>query len=211
MRGRSSLRLMAAFLLALLAAQAPFTAYAAERDASRTQAHSASSDGMTADDVAKALEVFGEDIANDMAKVVESVFAKQGRPAAMIIGEEASGSFIVGYRKGSGKIIFPGQAADTAQDIFWNAPSVGFNVGASASKVAILVYGADSREAVLRRFASVQGSYHLVAGASVSFLRSNLDMEDRSAITLAYITAGVGLDAGVAIESVLFSDKNRWL
>ena len=166
---------------------------------------------MSASEVFTAIEGLGGDVAQSMAKVIQTVFEGSGKPTAVIVGSEWQGAFFVGYRKGTGKVIFKGQDPETAPEIFWRAPSIGLNVGGSASKVAILVYGATTPKQLQQTFASIQGSYHVVVGAGVSYLRSNLDLDDKNAIGLAYVTVGVGLDAGVAVESLSFSKSERWL
>ena len=207
--------LVVALALVLTGAQASRTALAstsADVSAESSDSRSSSDDlTLSQDEVLKAVEDFGGDAATDLAKVVETIFAKSGKPNAIIVGSEAQGALFVGYRKGSGKLIFPGQTVANAQEIFWNAPSIGFNIGGSASKVAVLVYGAASIDALTRRFASIEGSYHTIAGVGISYLRSSLDLEDKNAINLAYITVGVGLDGGVAVEALSFSKNDRWL
>jgi hypothetical protein len=194
---RSTLMLAAALGFALI----PARAYCVEEAA----AQAAKDDGtFTSKEVLKAISDLGGDVSADMAKVLESVFAQNGRPTAVIVGKEAQGAFIIGYRKGSGKLLAKGQAPAQAQELAWHAPSIGFNVGASASRVTILVYGARSSDQLMDRFTSIQGSYHFIAGAAVSYLRSNLDMSDKTAISLAHVSVGVGLDAGVALESLTF-------
>lgn len=189
--------LAAALTLALL----PAAGLRAEAPAAQT----AKDDGtFTSDEVLKAISDLGGDVSQDMAKVIESVFARSGRPSAIIVGKEMQGSFIIGYRKGSGKLLAKGQAASEARALSWHAPSIGFNVGGSASRVTILVYGARNSDQLMDRFTSIQGSYHFIAGAAVSWLRSTLDMTDKAAVTLAHVSVGVGLDAGVALESLTF-------
>lgn len=194
---RSALVLAAAVALVFL----PPRGFCAEAAA----AQSAKDDGtFTSSEVLKAISDLGGDVSSDMAKVIESVFAKSGRPTGIIVGKEAQGAFFLGYRKGSGKLLVKGQAPAQAQGLAWHAPSIGFNVGASVSRVTILVYGARSSDQLMERFTSIEGSYHFIAGAAVSYLRSSLDMEDKSAISLAHVSVGVGLDAGVALESLTF-------
>jgi len=193
-----TMRMLAAALsLALL----PIRGLRAETAA--TQA--AKDDGtFTSSEVLKAISDLGGDVSQDMARIIESVFARSGRPSAVIVGKEMQGSFIIGYRKGSGKLLAKGQSAAQAQDLSWHAPSIGFNVGGSASRVAILVYGARTQDQLMERFTSISGSYHFIAGAAVSWLRSSLDMTDKTSISLAHVSVGVGLDAGVALESLTF-------
>lgn len=197
MKVRNVLTVVAVLGLALL----PTRAFCAETTATQ----SAKDDGtFTSAEVLKAISDLGGDVSADMAKVVESVFAQNGRPTAVIVGKEAQGAFIIGYRKGSGKLLAKGQTAAQAQGLSWHAPSIGFNVGASASRVTILVYGARNTDQLMDRFTSIQGSYHFIAGAAVSYLRSSLDMTDKTAISLAHVSVGLGLDAGVALESLTF-------
>jgi hypothetical protein len=160
--------------------------------------------GLTIDEVNQALGDFGGDAAVELAKVVQSVFAKVGEPTAMIVGDEMQGSFIVGFRKGDGRLIFHGQRMENAPLIRWSAPSIGINVGGSVSKVAILVYNAQSEEELKQAFASIQGSYHFIGGAAVSYLSNSLSRKNGRKINLVHISVGLGLDAGVAVERLKF-------
>lgn len=208
-----SKKLMTVFsIIALLGGSAARASDSASPELAAIDASMQSNPGpvMDLDEVLAAVVALGGDAAQGLAKVVESVFARAGRPSAVIVGDEVQGAFVVGYRKGHGKFVLPGQAPDQATDIFWAAPSIGLNVGGSASKVAVLVYGAQSRDEVLRRFASIQGSYHFIAGAGVSYLRTKGAGDSLSPLTLAYVTVGVGLDAGIALEAVSFSKESRW-
>lgn len=173
--------------------------------AGETPAQAATDDStFSSSEVLHAIADLGGDVSSDMAKVIEQVFARSGRPAAVIVGDEMQAAIFIGYRKGSGKLLFKGQPAAQALPLGWRAPSVGINVGGSASKVTVLVYGARTPDQVLRRFVSLEGSFHYIAGASVSYLRSSLDMADKTAVSLAHVAVGVGLDAGVALESLSF-------
>ncbi|GIL16453.1 MAG: hypothetical protein BroJett040_02040 [Oligoflexia bacterium] len=164
---------------------------------------------LTAEEAGYAISEFAGEAAGEFADVIRELFKKHGQPAAIILGKEAQGSFFVGYKKGKGKIMFHGQSLQTGQSIEWAAPSVGINVGGSVSKVAILVYGAQSKESLKQRFTSIEGSYHIVAGASLSYLTNQMDSDEHAGrtdekIDLAYVTVGVGLDAGVAVGSLKF-------
>ena len=158
-------------------------------------------------EVLHAIADLGGDVSADMAAVLDDIFAKNGRPTGIIVGHEAQGAIFIGYRKGSGKLLFKGQPAAKALPLGWRAPSIGVNVGGSASKVTILVYKARTPSQVLSRFVSIEGSYHFIAGAAITYLRSNLDTSDDSAVSLAHVSVGAGLDAGVALESLAFYKK----
>lgn len=188
--------LLAVLGLALLPARASCAEDAA--------AQASKDETFSAPEVLTAIADLGGAVSSDMSKVVETVFAKKGRPSAVIVGDELQAAFFVGYRKGSGKLLFKGQPSAQAMPLGWRAPSIGINVGGSASKVTILVYGARTPDQVLRRFASIEGSFHYIAGAAISYLRSTLDPGDKSAVSLAHVSVGLGLDGGVALESLTF-------
>src|ERR1700678_1996981 len=72
-----------------------------------------------------------------VAKAVERVFRDQGQPDGYIKGDEGSGAFVVGLRYGSGWLIRKGREP---LKVYWQGPSVGFDVGGNASKNFTLVY-----------------------------------------------------------------------
>jgi len=122
-----------------------------------------------------------------VAKAVERVFRDQGLPDAYIKGDEGSGAFVVGLRYGSGWLIRKGREP---QKVYWQGPSVGFDVGGNASKNFTLVYNLGPSDRLFQRFPGVEGSYYFVAGLGVNYQRSD-------GITLAPMRTGVGLRAGV--------------
>jgi hypothetical protein len=152
-------------------------------------------DTYTEREVLEAIADLGGDISGSVADIIAAIFQKSGRPTGVIVGEELQGSFIVGYRQGRGKVKF--KSARGAEKLVWRAPSIGFNVGASANKVTILVYNAKDHESLLRTFASIQGSYHFILGGGVTYLHAG-------GINLAHVAVGVGFDAGVAVEGLTF-------
>lgn len=122
-----------------------------------------------------------------VAKAVERVFAEQGLPDAYIKGDEGSGAIVVGLRYGSGWLIQKGRAPIK---VYWQGPSVGFDLGANASKNFTLVYNLRRPERLFQKFPGVEGSYYFIAGIGVNYQRA-------SGITLAPMRTGVGLRAGV--------------
>lgn len=160
---------------------------------------------LTLDEVGSALAAFGGDAAFELSEVVKTVFSKMGQPSGLIVGDEMQGSFFVGYRKGDGHILFHGNTVEKSPRLRWSAPSLGINVGASLSKVAILVYGAQSAGELKKgAFTSLQGSYHFIGGAGVSYLTNSMGSDSLRPISLVYISVGLGLDAGVAVERLSF-------
>ena len=162
-------------------------------------------DSLTLEEVSQALGDFAGDAAESFSGVIKKVFENSGQPTALILGDEMQGSFFVGYRRGDGNIMFHGQNIQSANKIRWSAPSLGINVGASMSKVAILVYGAQNPEQLKQRFISLQGSYHVIGGAGISYLTNKFNKDSsENNIKLVYISVGLGLDAGVAVEALAF-------
>jgi hypothetical protein len=122
-----------------------------------------------------------------VAKAVERVFSDEGLPDGYIRGDEGSGAFVVGLRYGSGWLIRKGREP---MKVYWQGPSVGFDVGGNASKNFTLIYNLGQTDRLFQRFPGVEGSYYFIAGIGVNYQRSD-------GITLAPMRTGVGLRAGV--------------
>ena len=122
-----------------------------------------------------------------VAQAVERIFADLGRPNAYITGEEGSGAFVVGLRYGKGTMH---RKAFKNLRVYWQGPSIGFDVGANASKCFTLVYAIRRQEEIYQRYPGVEGSYYFIAGIGVNYQRSGR-------ISLAPMRTGVGIRAGV--------------
>jgi hypothetical protein len=122
-----------------------------------------------------------------VAKAVERVFAEQGLPDAYIKGDEGSGAIVVGLRYGSGWLVRKGRPPEK---VYWQGPSVGFDLGANASKCFTLVYNLRRPERLFQKFPGVEGSYYFIAGIGVNYQRAD-------GVTLAPMRTGIGLRAGV--------------
>jgi hypothetical protein len=121
------------------------------------------------------------------ARAVQRVFEDQGLPDAYIKGDEGSGAFVVGLRYGSGYLIR--KHADPLK-VYWQGPSVGFDVGGNASKCFTLIYHLRDSDRLFQKFPGVDGSFYFVAGIGVNYKRADH-------ITLAPMRTGVGFRAGV--------------
>lgn len=122
-----------------------------------------------------------------VAQAVERIFADLGRPNAYIKGEEGSGAFVVGLRYGKGAMY---RKSFKTLKVYWQGPSVGFDIGANASKCFTLVYQIRRQEEIFQRYPGVEGSYYFIAGIGVNYQRTGR-------ISLAPMRTGVGLRAGV--------------
>ena len=130
-----------------------------------------------------------------LAGVVEKAFKDHGRPVGYIKGEEAGGAITVGLRYGHGSLQLK---AGSTRSVHWQGPSIGFDLGANASKVFVLVYNLQNVEGLFQRFPAVDGSFYYVGGAGINYQR-------RDGITLATIRLGVGLRAGASIGYVHYT------
>ena len=135
-----------------------------------------------------------------VAKAVEKVFHDQGLPDAYIKGDEGSGAFVVGLRYGSGWLVRKGREP---VKVYWQGPSVGFDVGGNASKNFTLIYNLRGDDRLFQRFPGVEGSYYFVAGIGVNYQRYD-------GITLAPMRTGVGLRAGVNAGYLAYTRERSW-
>ena len=183
-------KLMFAFALLLaLAAPAPRPAAAADDDT------------FSRDEIMKKAEGFFGETTEGLAKAIEHVFEDKGRPNALITGEEFSGAIGVGLRYGRGQLE---RKAGGPQPIFWQGPSIGFDLGGNASKVFVLIYKLKSADDMYQRFPGVDGSLYFVAGVGVNYQQSG-------DIVLAPIRTGLGLRAGANVGYLHYNAKHSWI
>jgi hypothetical protein len=152
----------------------------------------ADSDTYDQETMLKAVTDFFGQTTEGLAKVVEKAFREQGRPNAYIRGQEVSGAITVGLTYGEGELQMKSGAA---RKVYWAGPSIGFDAGANASKVFVLVYHLPDADAIFKRYPGVDGSLYYVGGAGINYQR--LD-----GVTLAPIRLGVGLRAGASVGYV---------
>ena len=135
-----------------------------------------------------AADFFGQ-TTEGLAQVVAKAFREQGRPNAFVRGEEVSVAVTAGVRYGEGELAMKSGAT---RKVFWAGPSLGFDLGANASKVFVLVYNLSEPGAIFKRYPGVDGSLYVVGGVGLNYQR--LD-----GVTLAPIRLGVGLRAGASV------------
>jgi len=135
-----------------------------------------------------------------VAQAVQHVFKQQGLPDGYIKGDEGSGAFVVGLRYGSGWLIRKGHEP---LKVYWQGPSVGFDVGGNASKSFTLVYNLRSADQLFQRFPGVDGSIYFVAGIGVNYQRAD-------GITLAPMRTGLGWRAGVNAGYLAYTRDRSW-
>src|SRR5262249_34158339 len=162
-----------------------------------------SNDTYTADAIVqKASDFFGA-TTEAVAKAIERVVAEKGRPNAYIVGSEASGAIGVGLRYGDGDLYMKSTGQRTTK-VYWQGPSIGFDVGGNASKSFTLVYNLPRPDAIFERFPGVDGSAYFVAGISVNY-------QQNGRVILAPMRTGVGLRGGVNIGYLAYSRERNIL
>ncbi|MDE1923813.1 MAG: DUF1134 domain-containing protein [Gammaproteobacteria bacterium] len=151
------------------------------------------------DEVVDQASAFFRTGAKDLSKVLRKVLKEKGDPDAIIRGEEAGGAIAVGLRYGHGELLFKGAPV---REVYWQGPSLGFDLGGNAVKTFILVYGLPDAAALFQRFPGIDGSLYFVGGFGVNYLQ-------RGSITLAPVRFGVGWRQGIAINYINFSPQKR--
>lgn len=168
--------ILVAFTAFMLFAQGPVPAKAAD-------------DGYSQDEIVAAATGFFGETSEGIAKVVEKIFGDLGQPNAYIAGEEVSGAFVFGLRYGRGTL---NRKAGGSTPVYWQGPSVGFDVGGNASKSFVLIYGLKSADDIFVRFPGGEGTIYFVAGVAANY-------QQNGDVVLVPIRTGVGLRAGVNI------------
>ncbi|MFW5722108.1 MAG: DUF1134 domain-containing protein [Desulfohalobiaceae bacterium] len=140
-------------------------------------------------ELADEVQGFFEDTSQGLAEIIEKVFSDLGRPNGYIKGGEGGGALVVGLRYGEGTLHLKSGAT---RKVYWQGPSVGFDIGGNASKVFTLVYNLKDPDDIYQRFPGVDGSAYVVGGFSVNYQKS---LET----VLAPIRSGVGLRLGANV------------
>ncbi len=153
------------------------------------------------DDLIGAAEgVFGKG-AEGLARMIEDLLEKEGKPNGYIVGREAGGAFVVGARYGSGTLH---HKVEGQQKVYWTGPSIGFDAGANAANTFVLVYNLFDSEDLFRRYPAGEGQAYFIGGLHASYMR-------RGDVVLIPIRLGAGVRLGVNAGYMRFSKKQRWL
>jgi hypothetical protein len=105
--------------------------------------------------------LFGS-VSRGLALTVQEAVKRWGEPNGYILGEEASGALIGGLRYGEGTL-YTRNAGQ--RRVFWQGPSLGFDVGGHGARTMMLIYNLPAVEALYTRFVGLNGSAYLVGGA----------------------------------------------
>ena len=139
-------------------------------------------------------------ITTGLASAIEYTYQKAGRPNGYILGEDGGGAFFAGLRYGEGTL-YTKDVGD--HKVFWQGPSLGYDIGGEGSKVMVLVYNMSDPSQIYHRFGGIEGSAYLVGGVSVQFQKDN-------DVTMAVIRSGVGLRLGANVGYLKYSRTPTW-
>jgi hypothetical protein len=139
-------------------------------------------------------------VSRGLASVVEKATSQWGQPNGYVLGEEGSGAFIGGLRFGEGTL-YTKNAGDLK--VYWQGPSVGFDVGGEGARTMMLVYNLPATGAIYQRFAGVDGSAYFVGGFGMTALTANN-------IVVVPIRAGVGMRLGANLGYLKFTPAATW-
>ncbi|HEY9056041.1 MAG TPA: DUF1134 domain-containing protein [Aurantimonas sp.] len=156
--------------------------------------------GYSMDEVVQTGHQFFGTTSGSLAQLIEQAFQRHGLPNGYILGEEAAGAFFGGLRFGEGTL-FTKNAGQ--HRIFWQGPSLGFDVGGDGARTMMLVYDLPSVEAVFGRFGGVTGSAYLVGGLGMTVLT-------RDNIVLVPVKTGVGARLGVNLGYLKLTPMPTW-
>jgi hypothetical protein len=140
-------------------------------------------------------------LSRGLALTIEEATRRWGEPNGYILGQEGSGAFMAGLRYGEGTL-FTRNAGE--RKVFWQGPSLGFDVGGDGARTMILVYNLPKTSALFQRFGGVDGSAYLVAGFGMTALTSG------DGVTLVPIRTGLGARLGVNVGYLKFTNESTW-
>jgi hypothetical protein len=139
-------------------------------------------------------------VSRDLAMIVQHAASQWGLPNGYILGQEGGGAFIGGLRYGEGTL-FTKNAGDLR--VFWQGPSLGWDVGGDGARAMMLVYNLPATEAVYQRFGGVEGSAYVVGGLGMTVLTNNN-------IVVVPIRSGIGLRLGANVGYLKFTPEATW-
>lgn len=174
---------------ALVAAAAPAAAFAAQ-----------SPESFSDNEIVNSGHKFFGSVSRGLAQGIEKATHQWGKPNAYILGQEGAGAFIGGLRYGEGQM-YTRNAGD--RKVYWQGPSIGFDVGADGDRTMMLVYNLPAVEGIYRRFGGLDGSAYLVGGFGFTALTADQ-------VVVVPIRSGVGARLGLNLGYLKFTPTSTW-
>jgi hypothetical protein len=157
-------------------------------------------DTYSSNEIIQAGHKFFGAISRDLAGIVEHAVSNWGLPNGYILGQEGGGAIVVGLRYGDGTL-YTKNAGD--RRVFWEGPSIGWDMGGEGARTMMLVYNLPSTDAMYRRFGGIDGSAYLVGGLGMTALTDGN-------IVVVPIRSGVGLRLGANVGYLKFTPRATW-
>jgi hypothetical protein len=195
---RSQYQVLAAAALAALVGALPVSASA--QGVQRTYATNPDPSSFRSSELVESGHQFFGSASRGLALAVQEATRRWGEPNGYILGQEASGAFFGGLRYGEGKL-FTRNAGQ--RPIFWQGPSLGFDMGGEGARTMMLVYNMPFTEAIYKRFAGVDGSAYFIGGFGVTAVAAD-------EMVVVPIRAGIGARLGVNIGYLKFTPDPTW-
>ena len=139
-------------------------------------------------------------VSRDLAMIVQHAASQWGLPNGYVLGQEGGGAFIGGLRYGEGTL-FTKNAGDLR--VFWQGPSLGWDVGGDGARTMMLIYNLPATQAVYQRFGGVEGSAYVVGGLGMTVLTNN-------EVVVVPIRSGIGLRLGANVGYLKFTPEPTW-
>jgi hypothetical protein len=139
-------------------------------------------------------------VSRGLATIIEKAVSQWGLPNGYVLGQEGGGAVVVGLRYGEG-VLYTKNAGDLK--VFWQGPSIGWDVGGEGARTMMLVYNLPATTAIYQHFAGVDGSAYFVGGFGMTVLTANR-------VVLIPIRAGVGVRLGANVGYLKFTDRATW-
>jgi hypothetical protein len=197
MRSRPTILAAAAFAALISALPLQASAQTVQR---AYVANPGSPESFRSDELVESGHQFFGSASRGLALALQEAIRRWGEPNGYILGQEASGAFFGGLRYGEGKL-FTRNAGD--RRIFWQGPSLGFDVGGDGARTMMLVYNMPFTDALYKRFVGVDGSAYFIGGFGVTAVAAD-------EMVVVPIRAGVGARLGVNIGYLKFTSEPTW-
>ena len=139
-------------------------------------------------------------VSRGLALTVEEAGRRWGQPNGYILGQEGSGAFVAGLRYGEGTF-YTRNAGQ--QRVYWQGPSLGFDVGGDGARTMMLVYNLPGMRALFRRFGGIDGSAYFIGGFGFTAMTDG-------GIVVVPIRSGVGARLGVNVGYLKFTHQATW-
>ncbi|MCJ2014792.1 DUF1134 domain-containing protein [Methylobacterium sp. J-076] len=139
-------------------------------------------------------------VSRGLALTVEEAGRRWGEPNGYILGQEGSGAFVAGLRYGEGTYYTRNTGN---QKVYWQGPSLGFDVGGDGARTMMLVYNLPSTRALFRRFGGIDGSAYFIGGFGFTAMTDG-------GIVVVPIRSGVGARLGINVGYLKFTHQATW-